>query len=325
MAKIKKIGKLALAAAAIVFLSGLLVLPVFAQTANFLYTCEEYEYPWCEATSESLAGLVEEFYILALGVAGASAFAMFIYGAILYTTSGVVGKKQEAMDIIKGAIYGVALLLAAYLLLRTINPDLVNLGAIQQQLSEAPEVTSVPTGFNLENLFSSSIGAENAPYLQPVYNEAVARDRLFNGGFGNTLRSSCPPGGSTQGCVNFEGIKKETVDEMISLREQLGSPYTITSATEGSHAIGDFSHGNGYKFDAEANNAGLNNLIRTTFTPSGERRDSVTGRLEPIYRNPQTGAEYVFEPTAQYVDREGVTRTRPAHWDVLVKPPATRS
>ncbi len=71
---------------------------------------------------------VNNFYKFALGIAGVAAFAVIIYGAILYTTSaGNPSRQQDARSWITGAIWGVVLLLAAYLILYTINPDLVNL------------------------------------------------------------------------------------------------------------------------------------------------------------------------------------------------------
>lgn len=78
--------------------------------------------------SESPGEFVNNFYRFALGIAGVAAFAVIIYGAVLYTTSaGNPSKQQDARSWITGAIWGVVFLLAAYLILYTINPDLVNL------------------------------------------------------------------------------------------------------------------------------------------------------------------------------------------------------
>lgn len=152
----------------IFFLSCLALLAVSFYPANaqsnIQFTCEQFRYPWCDvAGSDSLADIVNRLYVLALGVSGASAFAMFVYGAILYTVSGAVGKKQEAMDIIKGAIYGVVLLLGAYLLLKTIDADLVNLGRIEEELSESAPEVELPDIGEGESIFSvtSTMGYAN--------------------------------------------------------------------------------------------------------------------------------------------------------------------
>ncbi len=86
-------------------------------------------YPWCSAAGSNPdpAGLVNNFYKIAVGLAAASAMGVLIYGAILWTVSGAVATKKDAMDWIWGAIWGFVLLLAAYLILYTINPNLVQL------------------------------------------------------------------------------------------------------------------------------------------------------------------------------------------------------
>jgi hypothetical protein len=83
------------------------------------------KYPWSGETTP--AGLVNKFYLIALGLAAACALGVLIFGAILWTLSGAVTSKQDALEWIKGALWGLVLLLAAYLILHTINPDLVNL------------------------------------------------------------------------------------------------------------------------------------------------------------------------------------------------------
>lgn len=84
-------------------------------------------YPWCAVGQSGPAPLVSRFYVIALGFAAASAMGVLIYGGILWTMSGAVTSKKDAMDWIWGAIWGFVLIIAAYLILYTINPSLVNL------------------------------------------------------------------------------------------------------------------------------------------------------------------------------------------------------
>jgi len=100
---------------------------VLADTADL--TCENNAYPWCQAATSGPGSLVNNFYTIALGLAAASAMGVLIYGAILWTVSGAVATKKDAMDWIWGAIWGFVLLIAAYLILYTINPNLVNLSS----------------------------------------------------------------------------------------------------------------------------------------------------------------------------------------------------
>jgi len=74
------------------------------------------------------AGVVGNFYSFAFMIAGFLAFVMIVYGGVRYTFSaGNVSAKDEAKDAIKQALLGLGLLLVAYLILQTINPDLTQL------------------------------------------------------------------------------------------------------------------------------------------------------------------------------------------------------
>jgi hypothetical protein len=99
-------------------------------------SCKEYGYPWCGGEAKDPAGLVGSFYKIALGLAGAAALGVLIYGAILWTLSGAVTSKQDAKEWISGALWGLVLLLGAYLILYTINPRLVKIGETQKELEE---------------------------------------------------------------------------------------------------------------------------------------------------------------------------------------------
>lgn len=74
------------------------------------------------------AGLIANFYSFAFLIAGFLAFVMIVYGGVRYTFSGGnSSSKEEAKEAIKQALLGLGLLLVAYLILSTINPDLTQL------------------------------------------------------------------------------------------------------------------------------------------------------------------------------------------------------
>ena len=107
----------------IVFFVGSLALNASAASLNIDFITEE------NRTPEDLVG---NLYKFSLGIAGVAALAVMIYGAILYTTSaGNPSKQSDARAWITGAIWGLVLLLAAYLILYTINPDLVDLTSME--------------------------------------------------------------------------------------------------------------------------------------------------------------------------------------------------
>ena len=81
------------------------------------------------ATTSTPPGVfIAGFYNFALMIGGVLAFGAIVWGGILYASSaGNPGKQSEGRDWIKSALLGLLLLAGAYLILHTINPDLVNL------------------------------------------------------------------------------------------------------------------------------------------------------------------------------------------------------
>lgn len=80
------------------------------------------------ATGEGIAGYVNRLYIYALGLVGLTALGAMIFGGVLYTTSaGNPSLQGDAKKRINSALIGLGILLTSYLILYTINPDLVNL------------------------------------------------------------------------------------------------------------------------------------------------------------------------------------------------------
>lgn len=76
-----------------------------------------------------LPEFIRYIFIFALGLVGFIALLAIMIGAVLYVTSaGNPSKMGDAKDRIMSALLGILILLASVLLLRTISPDLVNIG-----------------------------------------------------------------------------------------------------------------------------------------------------------------------------------------------------
>ncbi|KKU14616.1 hypothetical protein A3A20_02700 [Candidatus Wolfebacteria bacterium RIFCSPLOWO2_01_FULL_45_19] len=114
------------------FLFIVLTAPVLAR-----YTLQ-IELPGTElqrGTSPGLAQYIGGIYLFALTIAGITAFGVIVFGAIEYILSaGMPSKRQDAIDRITQAMFGLILLFAAYLVLNTINPELVQIAANEQRL-----------------------------------------------------------------------------------------------------------------------------------------------------------------------------------------------
>ena len=77
---------------------------------------------------QELPSYINYLFIFGLGLIAVLALGQMMFGGIQYIlAAGNVAKHEEAKDTIQQALLGLGLLLASYLLLRTINPDLVNL------------------------------------------------------------------------------------------------------------------------------------------------------------------------------------------------------
>ena len=98
---------------------------------------------------QELPSYINYLFIFSLGLVTILALTQMIIGGITYIlAAGNAAKVEDAKDMILQALLGVGILLISYLLLRTINPDLVNLRnptLIPTSFIPAPTPT-MPTG-----------------------------------------------------------------------------------------------------------------------------------------------------------------------------------
>ena len=218
-------------------------------------------------------------FVWGLGIVGALAVVAIAYGGFRY----MVGNVQPGKEIIYSALLGLLLLMASWLILYTINPDLATMKC------ELPSTGTTTTG-------TPSTGTPTTGTPSGTLTEQAARDRLASDGIG--VKADCPVGQSTN-CVDLEDIKSSTLTEVESLASQAGKDNVyVTAGTEGCgtiHATGLRSHCTGDKVDIRPN-ATLDNYIQTNYTYVGTRSDGAKQ-----YKAPD-GAIYAKESD---------------HWDVL--------
>jgi hypothetical protein len=142
--------------------------------SGFLFAQKELEieYPEMqglkpETTTFSLPDYVKYIFNFFLAIAGLIAFSALVYGGIRYLTSaGSPVLIKEARDQIFAAFLGLLILLGSYLILTTINPQLVFLKlperkVFQEEISEVPTpeektlaYTEIPIGWIIGELFT---------------------------------------------------------------------------------------------------------------------------------------------------------------------------
>lgn len=141
----------------------------------------------------------------AIGFAGALAVIMMVLGGIQYMSTDALSGKSEGRERITYALGGLLLALASYLILNTINPNLINLH-LEIRGVEVVVLPPVNDPFEFE--------------LLPEY-AAIVGNRRTTGGFG------------VNSCADRPAIKVEAVESVssASLSNLTSIPYEIKSGT----------------------------------------------------------------------------------------------
>ncbi|GEM_PF-2901156 len=129
-------------------------IPLLMMSGSFLANAASFDLPdiSCPAglncatlpSSESITGnplagtpgnpaaYIARLYQIALAIAGILAVAIIVTGSLFYTfAGGNTDRQREGKDMITSALWGVALLFGSYLILNTINPELVTLDPLR--------------------------------------------------------------------------------------------------------------------------------------------------------------------------------------------------
>ena len=130
----------------LLILSSVITTSVWAAATNTCYTFET-GVPFiagkgeCKAPS-GLANMIVSLIPILFRIAGVLAFVMIVYAGFQYATSGGdTSKQKDAQDRIINAIIGLVLLFAFYLIIYTINPDILNIQELSLQSVTSPKST----------------------------------------------------------------------------------------------------------------------------------------------------------------------------------------
>jgi len=106
-----------------------------------------------ESSSGGISGYIDNFYNTAIILGGVAAILVIIIGGLMWATSGAIDQKNMGRDLITSAIWGLVLLLGAYIILNTINPELTD-------LSEPGGVGEGIAGLNTGGLVTGNPGED---------------------------------------------------------------------------------------------------------------------------------------------------------------------
>lgn len=210
----------------------------------------------CETTlTEYLPGMFK----LLIGLAAVAAVLMIVWGGITYMTTDAIFQKEEGRKRIKNAVFGLVCVIGAWLILNTINPNLLNIN-----LNITPAITTAPPGGVLLGGELSAGTGKALPWYpltqaQVDTNNAMKKD-LFDNYKVGTNAGPCTTQGQTTGCTNLVGMPPAAFGGVTELKKVCGNncSVTITGGTEGGHA----SHGPNIPIlDLDDGNQTLNDYI----------------------------------------------------------------
>ncbi len=97
-------------------------------------------------TAADLGQQIANLYNWALRIGGLVGLAVLIFGGLIYATSaGNASRQDEAKNWLLGAVIGLLLLFSPFVILRTINPDLLTLRGLMLSQNKAVESVSSPS------------------------------------------------------------------------------------------------------------------------------------------------------------------------------------
>jgi hypothetical protein len=243
---------------------------------------------------------------------------MIVIGGFQYISTDAIQKKSEGKERIKNAVLGLVLVISAWLILATINPNLLNIN-----LNIESVTTTAPTGTEGTLSPALPIGSvmnkvtETCPMCSTVggltYNISPENLARFNCQNCSSFGSDIPYSNNTN--INANPTLNSELSALNNGLEQQSVAWQITEAFPPMVNHADSCHYNGSCVDAKLTNATPENIKRFVDTaknngmsPSYEVKtqaeaDSLTTSLKavglqnpPVVVNPKTnGAHFHVE------------------------------
>lgn len=239
--------------------------------------------PGLDAIKENttLAGYLSTIFKVAIGLTTFLAVVYLIIGGIQYATTEALSGKGEGRTHMTNAILGLVLALSAYLILNTLNPDLVNLNFLLRSVSIESIEEDVDDAGNIIK-FSTPLPGDACPSKE---GKDTCQKLLVS------YRSS---GDSTEKTLN---IKLSQLGLALKNKESIGEMWAVTEAWRPSRQHKAKCHQNGTCVDANFNFTPDSSDVKYFIEASkdiglcaiyevksdGSRQDFINGGVDPKY------------------------------------------
>lgn len=239
-------------------------------------------------------------FSLAIGIAAAMAFVMITLGGVTYATSDAVFQKSQGKEWITNAIWGLVLVIGAWVILNTINPQILKFDlSLERPKIEYPTPTAIPGVPRI-----GGGGVRSGYVMTPAQ---IADDARVRSGLSPlTINRTSPcQNGETTGCTNLNDLPPQVIPTLKYLQGKCSCAIEITGGTEGGHV----QHGPGQPVVDLADNAGLRKYIEDN------SKGQPPGNIKIVRLN--TGGGMIVDGGFKY-EADGEGRSTGAHWHVIL-------
>ncbi len=121
--------------------------PAFAQQSNLQYAPLEPIAKFTDQGTADLPSLIKGLFTVLFSLIALWAVGWIVAGGIMYMTSEVVKDHLKAKDMIWAAVYALLILAGSYLILNTINPELLIFKLQNTPTTNSAASDTIPTQF----------------------------------------------------------------------------------------------------------------------------------------------------------------------------------
>ena len=153
---------------AIIFISLFSYIPAQAQIGDYTPLAPLNDSQNKPIPVNDIPGYLNGLFVLIIGLSGILAVIVIIYGGVLYMSTDAYTGKAEGKSLIVRALWGLLIIALSYIILYTINPNLVNLSNILKYAGS----TQSGTGIDNSSIPSATTGtkAEQPSSIGPTTN-----------------------------------------------------------------------------------------------------------------------------------------------------------